>query len=274
MQSLIDAFPHVFSQLFDWKNILDIAAVAFIIYQLLLLIRGTRSVQILVGLCLVILAFFLSDWFELLTLNYILKKFFQVLLLLVVILFQDEIKRGLASIGRNPFFKRNIEDSHHAIMIDEVVKAANLLAGKRIGSLIIIARGQGLKNYIEGSIKVDSKISAELLIAIFQSESPIHDGAVVLQKNRISAAGCFVPVTLESDLDRRLGTRHRAAIGMSQETDALVVVTSEERGEISLAMNGTLIRGLTITGLKDQLYTGFDLIDSNKKPTENDGVKA
>jgi len=230
-----------------------------VIYKLLQIIRGTRAVQILTGLGVLSLALILSDRFKFTVLNYLLKQFFEYLFLIVVILFQDEIRRALANIGKNPFLSSASEKSKAAQVLDEVCKAANVLAAKRIGALIVLERQHGLKNYAEGATIIDSEVSAELLVSIFNTSSPIHDGAVIISSGRVMAAGCFVPVTLEGDLDRNLGTRHRAAVGLSQETDALIVVLSEERGEISLVEMGELYRDLNLQTLRKKLYTAFDL---------------
>jgi diadenylate cyclase len=242
-----------------WQDLIDVVLVFMVIYKLLQIIRGTRAVQILTGLGVLSLALILSDRFKFTVLNYLLKQFFEYLFLIVVILFQDEIRRALANIGKNPFLSSASEKSKAAQVLDEVCKAANVLAAKRIGALIVLERQHGLKNYAEGATIIDSEVSAELLVSIFNTSSPIHDGAVIISSGRVMAAGCFVPVTLEGDLDRNLGTRHRAAVGLSQETDALVVVLSEERGEISLVEMGELYRDLNLQTLRKKLYTAFDL---------------
>ena len=248
----------IFTQL-RWQDVVDILFVYFLVYRLLLLIRGTRAVQILTGIGLVSVAFILSDRLKLFVLNYVLKQFFDYLFLIMVILFQDEIRRALANVGRNPFQGGASGRSKAAAVLEEICKAANILAAKRTGALIVLERQHGLKNYAEGATKIEAEVSAELLISIFQSESPIHDGAVIVQGGKILAAGCFVPVTLESDLDRNLGTRHRAAVGLSQETDAVVVVMSEERGEISFVEYGQISRALTMADLREHLFAAFDL---------------
>lgn len=242
-----------------WQDFADVVLVFMVIYKLLQIIRGTRAVQILTGLGVLSLALILSDRFKFTVLNYLLKQFFEYLFLIVVILFQDEIRRALANIGKNPFLSSASEKSKAAQVLDEVCKASNVLAAKRIGALIVLERQHGLKNYAEGATFIDSEVTAELLVSIFNTSSPIHDGAVIISSGRVMAAGCFVPVTLEGDLDRNLGTRHRAAVGLSQETDALVVVLSEERGEISLVEMGELYRDLNLQTLRKKLYGAFDL---------------
>lgn len=250
----------IFAQL-RWQDILDILLVYMVVYRLLLLIRGTRAVQILTGIGIVSVAFILSDRLRLFVLNYMLKQFFEYLFIIMVILFQDEIRRALANMGRNPFLAGASAKSKAAHVLEEICKTANILAAKRIGALIALERQHGLKNYTEGATLLEAEVSAELLISIFNVNSPIHDGAVIIRAGKILAAGCFVPVTLEAEMDRNLGTRHRAAVGLTEETDAVVIVLSEERGEISLVEFGEISRGLSISDLRERLYRAFDLDD-------------
>ena len=250
--------PHVLGQL-RWQDILDILLVYLIVYRLLLLIRGTRAVQILTGIGIISVAFMVSDWLGLFVLNYMLRQFFEYLFIIMVILFQDEIRRALANMGRNPFLSGASAKSKAAHVLEEVCKTSGILAAKRIGALIALERQHGLKNYTEGATLLDAEVSAELLISIFHVNSPIHDGAVIIRGGKVLAAGCFVPVTLEAEMDRNLGTRHRAAVGLTEETDAIVVVMSEERGEISLVEFGEITRGLSINDLRKRLYSAFDL---------------
>lgn len=252
-----------------WQDIIDILLVFVIVYRLLLLIRGTRAVQILTGLGIVSISFLISDYLKLYVFNYLLQQFFDYLFLIVIILFQDEIRRALANVGKNPFLSGPSALERAFVVLDEVSKASKLLAAKRVGALIVLERQHGLKNYSEGATEIDAKVSAELLISIFNSASPIHDGAVILQGNKILSAGVFFPLNVESDVDRSFGTRHRAALSISEETDAVVVVCSEERGEISLVEYGEISRNLSVKELKDRLYRAFDLIE-----TENEVVEA
>jgi len=249
-----------------WQDVLDIFLVYIIIYRLLLLIRGTRAVQILTGIGIVYLVFQLSGRLRLYVLNYTLSSFFEYLFVIMVILFQDEIRRALANMGRNPFLSGPSAKSKASYVLEEICKTANILAAKRIGALIAIERQHGLKNYTEGATLIEAEVSAELLVSIFHVNSPIHDGAVIIRGGKILAAGCFVPVTLEAEMDRNLGTRHRAAVGLTEETDAVVVVMSEERGEISLVEFGEITRALSISDLRKRLYKSFDLEDEMQKP--------
>ncbi len=238
---------------------LDVTLVYLIVYRLLLLIRGTRAVQILTGVGIVSVAYILSDRLKLYVVNYLLKQFFDYLFLILVIIFQDEIRRALANMGRNPFLGGPTAKSRGAKVLDEVCKASNILAAKRTGAIIVLERQHGLKNYTEGSTILEAEVTAELLISIFQSASPIHDGAVIIREAKILAAGCFFPVTLEAEMDRNLGTRHRAAVAITQETDAIVVVMSEERGEISVVEFGEISRDFSLQTLRKRLYQAFDL---------------
>jgi diadenylate cyclase len=242
-----------------WQDVLDVLLVYMLVYRLLLLVRGTRAVQILTGLGIVSVAFIISDRLKLYVLNYLLKQFFDYFFIILIVLFQDEIRRALANMGRNPFQAAGGGIHKGIEVIDEISKAAHLLAAKRIGALIVLERQHGLKNYTDGATTLEAEVSAELLMSIFHVSSPIHDGAVVIQGGKILAAGCFFPLTLEGEIDRNLGTRHRAAIAVTQETDAVVVVCSEERGEISLVEFGEMSRALNVNELKDRLYAAFDL---------------
>jgi diadenylate cyclase len=256
---------------FRWQDFFDITLVFLIVYRLLLLIRGTRAVQILTGLGMVSVAFILSDYLKFFVLNYLLRQFFDYLFLIVIILFQDEIRRALANVGRNPFLSGPSAQQRAVAVLDEVAKAAKLLAAKRIGALIVLERQHGLKNYTEGSTELDAKVSAELLLSVFHHSSPIHDGAVIIEGSKITTAGVFFPITMESEIDRNFGTRHRAAVSITQETDAVVLVCSEERGEIALVEYGEIYRNLNSQELKNKLYACFDLIESETDSDQGGG---
>lgn len=240
-------------QLVTWRDLLDIALVAIVIYNLLLLIRGTRAVQILLGILFIAVAYGLADLAGLKTLRDILAAFILVLPIAIIVLFQQEIRLALASFGRNPLWglgtHRKVEST-----INEVVLAATTLAERRIGALIVIQRLEGLRNYIENGVAIDATVSYDLLINLFIPDTPLHDGAAIIQHDRLAAAACFLPLTLNPELSQEFGSRHRAALGISEETDALAVVVSEERGMISLAMYGELIRDLDGKTLRNSLY--------------------
>ena len=240
------------AELLTWRDLIDVLAVAFVVYNLLLLIRGTRAVQVLLGLGVVAFIYYLARLFELPTLETLLESLLIVLPFAVIILFQSEIRRGLANFGRNPFWLTRQQPVEQTF--SEVVLAATALAGRRTGALIVLERLQGLRNYIENGIRLDAELSYDLLISIFCEDSPLHDGAVIIQGDRVAAAACFLPLTSNPELSNEFGTRHRAALGISEETDAVAVVVSEETGAISVAFDGRMVRDLDGKDLRNALY--------------------
>lgn len=240
-------------QLVTWRQVLDLALVALVFYYLLLLIRGTRAVQVLLGLTFLVSVYFVARATGLDTLTEILDKFLIVLPFAVIVLFQAEIRRALARFGRNPLWGFRAQEKVVA-GFQEVVLAATTLSSKRHGALIVIERLEGLREFAENGIEIDGGLSFDLLVNIFNPGAPLHDGAVLVRQNRIVAAGCFLPLSLSSEISTSLGTRHRAAIGITRETDALAVVVSEETGTISVAMGGDLHRDLDATSLRNLLY--------------------
>ncbi len=236
---------------FRVQDAVDIAVIAFLAYRTLDLIRGTRAARMLLGLGVVFLVFFLSQAFDLYTVNWVLDTFLSSILLVIVVIFQSDIRRALTQVGSGPFFSGD-----HALQrgdVDEVVRAAVTMATKRMGGLVVFERDVGLSEYIEGGTTVDAAISRELILSVFLTSSPIHDGAVIISDRRIAAAGCFLPLTTNPNVSKALGTRHRAAIGVTEETDAVVVVVSEEDGRISLVTDGRLTRDLDAANLRDKL---------------------
>ncbi|TNF71645.1 MAG: TIGR00159 family protein [Acidobacteria bacterium] len=240
-------------QFISWRDVLDVALVSVVIYNLLLLIRGTRAVQMLLGLLFIGAAYYLAGAADLLTLQQLLGSFLFVLPFAIIVLFQQEIRRALASFGRNPLWGLGTHQKTEAT-IHETVLAATAMAERRTGALIVIQRLEGLRNYIENGIAIDALVSYDLLINIFNPETPLHDGAVIIQEDRIAAAACFLPLTLNPELSKEFGTRHRAALGISEEVDALAVVVSEETGTISVAIDGRMIRDLDSKSLRNTLY--------------------
>jgi uncharacterized protein (TIGR00159 family) len=240
-------------QMVTWRDVLDIALVALVIYNLLLLIRGTRAVQMILGIIFIAVAYYVAGVAKLLTLQEILANFLLVLPVAIIVLFQQEIRHALASFGRNPLWglgaHRKVEST-----IKEVVLAATSLADSKTGALIVIQRLEGLRNYIENGVTIDAKVTYDLLINLFSPDTPLHDGAVIIQQDRIAAAACFLPLTLNPELSKNFGSRHRAALGISEEADSLSMVVSEENGSISLAINGELIRDLDSKTLRNSLY--------------------
>lgn len=219
--------------------------------------------QMLTGLGILGIAFFLSSTFELFTTHWLLSYFFDYLILIVIVLFQDDLRRALTHVGKNPFFSGASAEEERE-MIDEVAKAANRLARERIGALMVIERETGLKNFIDTGSKLDSKVRSELLYSIFVPSSPIHDGAVIINGGRIAAAGCFLPLSKDPNIDRRYGTRHRAAIGLSEDTDAVVVLVSEEAGECHLVKNGRITMNLSEEELRQSLAALLDLANPSQ----------
>ena len=240
-------------ELFSWRDLLDILLVAVVIYYLLLLIRGTRAVQVILGILFLGAIYFLAGCVELLTLQSLLSRFLTLLPLAIIVLFQQEIRRALANFGRNPLWGLNAQKKVHST-IQEVELAAGSLAASRIGALIVLQRLEGLRNYIENGVEIDALVSHTLLIILFSPETPLHDGAAIIQQDRIAAASCFLPISSRAGLAQELGTRHRAALGITEETDAIAVVVSEETGGISLALGGELMRDLDPKALRNKLY--------------------
>ncbi len=222
---------------FRWQDIVDILVVAFIIHQLISIIRGTRSVQMVVGLIILTIVYFLAKVLDLSTLMWMLQNFLSSILLIVIIVFQQDIRRALTQVGKTPF-QRDMDVGDKDL--DEIIRTALYLAKRRIGALIVIERETGLRDFVESGVELDAKLTRELLISIFMPVSPLHDGGVIVSNARIRTAGCILPLTQNPYINKRYGTRHRAAIGLSEETDAVIVVVSEETQEISVVRNGAL----------------------------------
>lgn len=242
---------------FRWQDLIDILLVALIIYRVILVIKGTRAAQILLGLAVLGIGYVVSDHFELFTLHWILNAFLSSLILVVVVLFQNDIRRALAHVGTNSFWPHRDTSDTDPQLIEELTKAAVSLANKKIGALVVLQRETDLRDHVEEGVKIDGALSGELLLSIFLPYSPIHDGAVIIKKDRVLWAGCFLPLTGRGDLEKELGTRHRAAVGITEETDAVVIVISEERGAISLVLNGRITRDLDGAGLRRVLFRLF-----------------
>ncbi len=253
------------SSLFGLQDLLDIAAVSVVLYWILLLIRGTRALQMVFGLVVLGGGYFLAQAAELSTFQWILENFLGSIVIVIVIIFQDEIRRALALVGSNPLTGSNPGEQRH--LIEELVKTAAALSSKRIGALIVIERNIGLKNYIEKGTPIEGTVSKNLLLSIFMPFSPIHDGAVIISGGRIAAAQCFLPLTVNPRLEKVLGTRHRAALGLTEETDAVVIVLSEETGKVSTACEGKLYSRLETEELRrmlDRMLTS----DENPQSTQ------
>ncbi|KPJ89150.1 MAG: hypothetical protein AMS17_03090 [Spirochaetes bacterium DG_61] len=234
---------------------IDIVIIAAVIYKIYMMISGTRAIQVVKGLALIIFAAWFSHFLHLETVSWLLNQLIQVAVIAVIILFQPELRRMLTKVGQGRFlglfFKENVT------IIDTLASAVEELSNKQIGALIAVESNVGLKNYIETGIYVDAILSPDLLFSVFRKESPLHDGAVVIRRDRIIAAKCILPLTERHDLVEGYGTRHMAALGLAEETDAFVIVVSEETGKISVAWNGRIEMGLSIKRLKEQLNQLF-----------------
>ena len=232
----------IFTQL-RWQDAVDIGIIAFVVYRLIHMIRGTRAMQMIIGLVVVLLAYVASQMLGLFTLNWVLDNFLASIILVVIVIFQSDIRRALTQVGMAPLFT-GADRIERGQALEETTKAVVSLASKRVGALIVLEREVGLNEYIEVGTPLDARVSRELVESVFMPPSPIHDGALVIQKGRVAAARCFLPMSVDSGLSKELGTRHRAAIGLTEETDAVSVVVSEEQGKVSLVVDGKVTQDL------------------------------
>lgn len=236
-----------------WWDLADILVVSILIYEILKLIRGTRAVQMAVGAGLLALLFYGSRSWHLDTLNWLVRNMFGYVVFGIIVLFQSDIRRALAHFGRAPFFRYLAKTESAEESIEEIVVAAGMLSTQRVGAIIAIERQIGLRNYIEGGIPLDAVLTYDLIVSIFQLKSPLHDGAVIVREDRVAAAACFLPLTVNPRLSKELGSRHRAAIGLTEENDSIAIVVSEESGKISIVVDGQIERGLTADALRTRL---------------------
>ncbi|PYR83176.1 MAG: TIGR00159 family protein [Acidobacteria bacterium] len=244
--------PHL-----TWTAMLDIVVVAVIIYQLLVFIKGTRAVQMALGLALIVVFFYFSRWIALETVSWMLTNILPYFVFVIIVIFQHEIRRALVRFGQAPLFG-GFSTINRNEFYDEIVLAVRTLATNQTGALIVIERDIGLKTYIESGIALDAALSYDLLVSIFNPSVPLHDGAVIIQNRRIAAGACFLPLTVKPRLSKELGTRHRAAIGVTEETDAVAIVVSEETGAISFAHDGEIERYLDPDTLRQRLRNAFE----------------
>ncbi|MHA6533041.1 diadenylate cyclase CdaA [Paenibacillus sp. BAC0078] len=237
------------------KDIIDILIVSYIIYKVLNMVRGTRAVQLLKGILVLVVIWAVSTLLDLYTLKWLMNQIFTFGIFAVFIIFQPELRRGLEQLGRGKIFGRATEnDEELSKLIGEVIKAVNYLAQRKIGALIVFERATGLNEYTESGIPMRSVVSSELLINIFIPNTPLHDGALIMQDGQIAAAACYLPLSENPFISKELGTRHRAAIGISEVADSVSVVVSEETGQISLAINGQIVRDIKEESLISKLY--------------------
>ncbi len=234
-------------------DLLDIAIVAVVVYELLKLIRGTRASQMAVAIGVIVALFYASRALRLETINWLIRNVVGYVVFAAIVLLQTDIRRALVHFGRDPFFRflRRVEPDDD--VVEELVVALETLAAKQIGALVVVERHIGLRNYIESGIPIDAKLTYDLLISLFQPTAPLHDGAVIIQNDRIAAAACFLPLSTNPRLTRDLGSRHRAALGVTEENDAVALVVSEETGNISVVLDGQIERGLTPDALRARL---------------------
>ncbi|MGH9364698.1 MAG: diadenylate cyclase CdaA [Thermoanaerobaculia bacterium] len=235
-----------------WRDAVDILVVAVIVYSVLRLIRGTRAVQMVLGILTVFLVYEIAVFLKLVAVRTVLQALLFYLPLAIIVLFAQELRRALAAFGHTPFFAR-FSGYRAEETIANVVLAVTSLSARRTGALIVLERREGLKNYVENGVPLDAAVSYDLLVTLFSPGTPLHDGAVILSGGRVAAAACVLPISLKEGLSTRFGTRHRAAIGITEEADALAVVVSEERGTISVAQDGQLIEDLDGKALRELL---------------------
>lgn len=234
-------------------DLADILVVSILIYEVLKLIQGTRAVQMAVGGGLIALLFYGSRSWHLDTLNWLVRNLIGYVVFGIIVLFQSDIRRALAHFGRAPFFRYLAKTESAEESIEELVVAASMLSAQRVGAIIAIERQVGLRNYIEGGIPLDAVLTYDLIVSIFQRDSPLHDGAVIVREDRVAAAACFLPLTVNPRLSKELGSRHRAAIGLTEENDSIGIVISEETGSISVVVDGQIERGLSPDALRERL---------------------
>ena len=245
----------IFTQL-RWQDALDIGIIAFVLYRLIHMIRGTRAMQMIIGLVVILLAYVSSQMFGLFTLNWVLDNFLGSIILVIIVIFQSDIRRALTQFGTAPLFG-GADRIERGQVLEEITKAVVSLATRRIGGLIVLEREVGLNEYIEVGTRLDARVTRELLESVFIPHSPMHDGALVIQKGRVAAARCFLPLSVDPNLSQAFGTRHRAAVGLTEETDAVAVVISEERGKISLVVEGKVNEDLDGPQLRSSLQRLF-----------------
>ena len=247
----------IITKFLNWKSIVEIVILWYVIYKVLLFLKGTKAVYLLIGIIILIISFFVSQLLGLYVLRWLLTKLFTFFLIFIVIVFQPELREGLIRLGKGPIFRIEPEKEEIEWMMREVVKAVSNMAKNKVGALIGIKREIGLKNIIESGVILNAEISSELIQNIFYPSAPLHDGGMIIDGLRIVSVGCLFPLTENPNLEKTLGMRHRAAVGLSETSDALVIIVSEERGTISLAINGQLTRNLSpqdlLTILRGQL---------------------
>jgi diadenylate cyclase len=244
-----------------WQDLIDIILTAILIYQLLLFLRGTQGIQILAGILILLLAYWGARRLDLFTLEWFLESFVKSLLLIIIILFQADIRRMLSRVGRRAIFRFGYSEPQ---VLEEIAAAADSLGKQKFGGLFVLRRQSKLRDFLEVGISLDAIVSRELLVTLFWPKSPTHDGAVIISDDQILSAGCVLPLTQQSGLDKSLGTRHRAGIGITEHSDAVAIIVSEEKGQISLAQEGKITANLSRTQLLHTLNDIFAKENSEK----------
>lgn len=247
-----------------WQDALDIFIVSVVIYRVLLIIKGTKAEKMLIGLGVLLLAAFVSKYLQLYTTDWIVFSFWSQVVVAIIVLFQPEIRRTLAQMGESSFLQ-NFTSAEELKSLEEIVKASVALANRKIGALIVIEREVSLAEYVEIGTSLEARVSRELLLSIFHPTSPIHDGAIIIKGNRVVAAGCFLPITIGADLSKALGTRHRAGIGITEETDAVAIIVSEETGTVSVGIDGKIETHVDMGTLRDMLTDLFTEVKKEKR---------
>lgn len=250
--------------LIRWQDILDIVIVAALIYRGLLIIKGTKAAQMLIGIGVLFIALLFSKYLGFFTIDWIIQSLWAQIVLAMIILFQPEIRKTLAQMGEARFIP-SFASAEELKSLEEIVKASVALANRKIGALIVIEKETILTDFIEMGTQLDAKVSRELLLSIFHPSSPIHDGAIIIRGNRVVAAGCFLPLTLSVDISKSFGTRHRAGIGLTEETDAVVIIVSEETGSITTAIGNRIEKNVDMGSLRDILNENFVISKEKKK---------
>lgn len=255
----------------DWiKDLIDVGIVSYIIYKLILLVRGTRAVQLIKGIFVLIATWAISTWFNLYTLKWLMNQMFTFGVVTVLIIFQPELRRALEQLGRGKLFARttSLERDQLNERISEIIKAVQFMSQRKIGALIVFERDTGVNELIESGIPMESRISSELLINIFIPNTPLHDGAVIIRGGQIMAAACYLPLSENPFISKELGTRHRAAIGVSEVCDAVSVVVSEETGQVSLAVGGMIVRDIKEESLISKLFEELNQNNGTKSKSK------
>lgn len=250
---------------------IDILIVTLLLYRLFSLMRGTRAVHMFFGLIVLFVLSVVAQWVHLIAVNWLISSLRTVWVIAFVIIFQPELRRALALMGQNPLLSRFVHMRESGV-IPEIVKSVQELSEKRIGALIVLEKDQGLKNFVETGTPIDARVSAELIGTVFTPSSPLHDGAIIIQNDRVVAAGCTLPLSQDQRVAPALGMRHRAALGLSEESDALVIVVSEESGSIAYATNGKVYRGVDLSALRSELLHSFGMVrDERYSPAAQSG---